>query len=402
MNNQQMNSVSLSVKDFQIIKSANLSFLPGLNCIIGQSNNGKSALMRAAKACIYNTTGTNSVRLGCSNFAVGLQMNGHTVILQKGSNSLYKIDNEVYGKIGRTQLEEVASALGIRELSINGSNEDINFWDQMEKPFLLDRSETELFRFIVDSGKDNNITTALKTITQDRQQITKDIAIAEGKIAQIEDNIKRQDEELKDSDKILATCNKVIELGPKIKRAQELTNLKNKSLLDGQNLSLVISEYNKVSKALTDTYDSFNKINLNMKKFDLISNISSRINKSQTKLDLLNTEYNKIKHLDIPDLNEKFSKYKTLGELITKLRITSGLIQELSSKKFPEITDDFGLKIQKLSTISTLVDSINHKQDLISKSNQELTSINKEIDELDKEIKSIGICPMCGQPIHNN
>lgn len=402
MNNQQMNSVSLSVKDFQIIKSANLSFLPGLNCIIGQSNNGKSALMRAAKACIYNTTGTNSVRLGCSNFAVGLQMNGHTVILQKGNNSLYKIDNEVYGKIGRTQLEEVASALGIRELSINGSNEDINFWDQMEKPFLLDRSETELFRFIVDSGKDNNITTALKTITQDRQQITKDIAIAEGKIAQIEDNIKRQDEELKDSDKILATCNKVIELGPKIKRAQELTNLKNKSLLDGQNLSLVISEYNKVSKALTDTDDSFNKINLNMKKFDLISNISSRINKSQTKLDLLNTEYNKIKHLDIPDLNEKFSKYKTLGELITKLRITSGLIQELSSKKFPEITDDFGLKIQKLSAISTLVNSINNKQDLISKSNQELNNINKEIDELDKEIKSIGICPMCGQPIHNN
>ena len=402
MNNQQMNSVSLSVKDFQIIKSANLSFLPGLNCIIGQSNNGKSALMRAAKACIYNTTGTNSVRLGCSNFAVGLQMNGHTVILQKGNNSLYKIDNEVYGKIGRTQLEEVASALGIRELSINGSNEDINFWDQMEKPFLLDRSETELFRFIVDSGKDNNITTALKTITQDRQQITKDIAIAEGKIAQIEDNIKRQDEELKDSDIILATCNRVIELGPKIKRAQELTNLKNKSLLDGQNLSLVISEYNKVSKALTDTDDSFNKINLNMKKFDLISNISSRINKSQTKLDLLNTEYNKIKHLDIPDLNEKFSKYKTLGELITKLRVTSGLIQELSSKKFPEITDNFGLKIQKLSAISALVSSINNKQDLISKSNQELNNINKEIDELDKEIKSIGICPMCGQPIHNN
>ena len=68
MNNQQ-NSVNLSVKDFQIVKNANLSFLPGLNCIIGQSNNGKSALMRAAKACIYNTPGTTNVRLGCNNFA---------------------------------------------------------------------------------------------------------------------------------------------------------------------------------------------------------------------------------------------------------------------------------------------------------------------------------------------
>ena len=200
MNNQQ-NSVNLSVKDFQIVKNANLSFLPGLNCIIGQSNNGKSALMRAAKACIYNTPGTTNVRLGCNNFAVGLQMNGHTVILQKGTNSIYKVDNEVYGKIGRTQLDEVAKATGIKELQINGSNEDINFWDQMEKPFLLDRSETELFRFIVDSGKDNNVTTALKSITQDRQQITKDITLTEGKIRAIEDNIARQEEELKDSDK---------------------------------------------------------------------------------------------------------------------------------------------------------------------------------------------------------
>ena len=122
---QSQNNVNLSVKDFQIIKSANLSFLPGLNCIIGQSNNGKSALMRAAKACIYNEPGTTSVRLGCNNFAVGLQMNGHTVILQKGNNSIYKVDNDVYGKIGRTQLDEVAKALGIKQLNINGSNEEI-------------------------------------------------------------------------------------------------------------------------------------------------------------------------------------------------------------------------------------------------------------------------------------
>ena len=103
MNNQ----INLSVKDYQIIKNANLSFLPGLNCIIGQSNNGKSALMRASKACIYNEAGTTSVRTGCSNYAVGIQMNGHTVILQKGANSLYKIDNELFDLISqRTSLSK--------------------------------------------------------------------------------------------------------------------------------------------------------------------------------------------------------------------------------------------------------------------------------------------------------
>ena len=227
--NQSQNSINLSVKDFQIVKKASLTFTPGLTAIIGQSNNGKSALFRAAKSCIYNEPGTTSIRHGCNQYAVGIQMNGHTVIY-------HKVDNMTYQKVGRTQLPEVAEALGIKELNLNGVNEQINFWDQMEKPFLLDRSETELFRFIVDSGKDNNVTTALKTLTQDRQQITKDITLTEGKIAQLEENIKRQEEALKNSEYKLSIYGAVIELGPKIQRVNDVTNLKNKSISDAKNL----------------------------------------------------------------------------------------------------------------------------------------------------------------------
>ena len=112
-NSRVENVINLSVKDFQIIKNASLTFGPGLNAIIGQSNNGKSALFRAAKSCIYNEPGTTSIRNGCSSYAVGLQMNGHTVIYQKGKESIYKIDGNVFQKVGRTQLPEVAGSLNI-------------------------------------------------------------------------------------------------------------------------------------------------------------------------------------------------------------------------------------------------------------------------------------------------
>ena len=399
MNNQS--SINLSVKDFQIIKSANLSFLPGLNCIIGQSNNGKSALMRAAKACIYNESGTSSVRLGCNNFAVGLQMNGHTVILQKGNNSLYKIDNEVYGKIGRTQLDEVANALQIKELSINGSNETINFWDQMEKPFLLDRSETELFRFIVDSGKDTNVTTALKSITQDRQQISKDIVITQGKIAQIEDNIKRQELELQNSDKKLDIYNKVIELGPKISRVKELTNLKNKALDDGKQLSEVFSEKSRIDKVIDLSSQILEQINLNTRKLNLSIELSNKIRISQEQIKNINTLLDKTKSLDISDLNDLFSKYKLLSSLVSKTRDTQDLIVELSNKTYKDININKD-NLDKYKSLSEIINRVNLKQSQIAMLENEKVIIDNELEKVNKELENIKICPTCGQLLHNN
>ena len=389
-------------KDFQIIKSASLTFQPGLNAIIGQSNNGKTALFRAAKACIYNEPGTTSVRNGCSQYAVGIQMNGHTVICQKGQSNVYKIDGKLFQKIGRTQLPEVAGALGIRELNLNGSNEQLNFWDQMEKPFLLDRSETELFRFIVDSGKDNNVTTALKTITQDRQQITKDITLTEGKIRAIEDNIARQEEELKDSDKKLEVYSRVIELGPKIKRVQDLTNLKSKSLLDGQNLSAALTTRGTIDAILSKVETKLEVIKQSSRKLELLGNLQTKIGSTQSSIDSLQETLNKISHLEVPDLNEKLNKYKLLSELISKSRSTSDLISELSSKQFPTLSEDFGQKAQKYTDLGTIISNITYKQEQIKSLEDTKKQVEEELKKVNKEIDEVGICPTCGQPIHNS
>ena len=95
--------MKVTIKDFQIVKSASLEFIPGLTVINGESNNGKSALFRAVKSCIYNEPGTTNVRMGCKNYIVGIEHNNHKVIMQKGENSLYLIDGKQYNKIGKTQ-----------------------------------------------------------------------------------------------------------------------------------------------------------------------------------------------------------------------------------------------------------------------------------------------------------
>ena len=65
----------VTLKDFQIIKKANLEFIPGLNVIIGPSNNGKSSILKAIKSCIYTTPGSTPIRAGQNSYTVGLGYN---------------------------------------------------------------------------------------------------------------------------------------------------------------------------------------------------------------------------------------------------------------------------------------------------------------------------------------
>ena len=182
--------MKVQIKDFQIVKNASLEFVPGLNVIVGPSNNGKSSILKAIKALLYTVPGTAPIRSGTRAYTVGIDYNGHTVILQKSvKDSVYIIDGEKYTKFGTSTPEAVYNALNIKELVLNGNKEQLNFWDQMTYPFLLDRSGVELFRFIVDSGDEDQVSQALKNIVADRQAISKNITILQGSIETIDDEI---------------------------------------------------------------------------------------------------------------------------------------------------------------------------------------------------------------------
>ena len=400
-NSRTENVINLSVKDFQIIKNASLTFGPGLNAIIGQSNNGKSALFRAAKSCIYNEPGTTSIRNGCSSYAVGLQMNGHTVIYQKGKESIYKIDGNVFQKVGRTQLPEVACSLNIRELNLNGSNEQLNFWDQMEKPFLLDRSETELFRFIVDSGKDNNITLALKTLVSDRQGITKEINMIEGMLSQADITIQNYKDKLVNSDNILDTCNKIIQLGPEIKRLEssETCISKHKELRDG--LFKVNLELNNLNELLLDVEPMQESLLTKYKKSDLVDKIVNSYRQKQKLLNDINLRINKYEFIGDITLNENLNKYNLLNSIVSKHHELSGKLSDINKIKIPEVSSGFNENAEKLSKLIQILDRRNTSFSNLSKVKDSINEYDLKIKSLKEELDGIGVCPTCGQPIHN-
>lgn len=129
----------LELKNFQSHKETTINFAPGLNAIIGQSDSGKSSILRAIKWLITNRPSGDAFRSywgGDTN--VTLHTTNEIAIIQRfktAKTNGYLLDNSKYEAIGTGVPDEIAKVLNI---------DDINFQQQLDRPFLLDDSAGEV------------------------------------------------------------------------------------------------------------------------------------------------------------------------------------------------------------------------------------------------------------------
>ena len=398
--------MKVSVKDFQIVKSASLEFIPGLTVIQGESNNGKTALFRAIKSCIYNEPGTNNVRTGCKNYMVGIEHKGHKIILQKGENSLYLIDGQQYNKIGKTQVPEVANALGINALSINDTTEKINFWDQMEKPFLLDRNSSDLFRFIVDSGEDDNLNSTLREMVHDKNSLNTEKNLKEGSIATLKEQIDESNKLLAGSEEKIQLCENVISFGPTTSKLLTITN--------------TINNINNTNNTIKETEEELKEDKLVQQEItDRVSSLSYKLSLKEqldekiTEYKATNDELTKLKVI----LNNKVD-FKVLTESLDKMLVSKTKLADIVAKisdlkviiesnKVTRIECNIGQdEVNKLSMLNSVINRIKLLQNNIKSVDEELLQASNEVKPFIEEYNKIEVCPYCGnrlqgKEVHN-
>lgn len=395
------NSITVSIKDFQIIEKATLTFDKGLNCIIGPSNNGKSAIFRAIMSLLYNEPGTNRIRTGCSSYMVGLQMNGSTVLFQKGTKeSVYKINGVLYQKPGRVQLEEVAQATGIKELNLNGKNEQLNFWYQMEKPFLLDRSETDLFRFIVDSGKDNRTTLALKDMVSDRQTKSANVTQLQGKIEAIEDSLKSLDQKLENADDKISICNKIIELGPKIKQLESMKNLYEEISSIKDELAKIESKLKVYNKTLGNLASMKGSLETSVTRVNVFKILLDDLESSKNDLSIIDMKLMKIKNYNEEKYLEKISKALIIAKLYNEICKINKVKNDIEIKlekcyNHKQVDEE---KVMRVSQLYILKTSITDLRSQVDDANFELNKLEGLLSEVKKKLSSFKVCPLCSRP----
>lgn len=88
----------LLVTDFQRHREFRLRFGPGVSCLVGPSDSGKSALIRAVEWVAFNTpAGTAFVRHGATAARAALKVDGRWVVRHRSkSENVYELDGEVF------------------------------------------------------------------------------------------------------------------------------------------------------------------------------------------------------------------------------------------------------------------------------------------------------------------
>ena len=137
----------ISIKNFQSHKATNLELSPTVNTLQGNSDCGKSAVMRALCWLLFNPAGDyfvsdwakkgKTISAPCE---VSVVANGHTITRRRDKDfNGYILDGEVFEATRNSVPPSVLDALGLG---------DVNVQKQLDPPFLLSLSAGDVSRLI--------------------------------------------------------------------------------------------------------------------------------------------------------------------------------------------------------------------------------------------------------------
>ena len=138
------------VRNFQSLRDVDLA-LGKLTVVVGASNSGKSALLRAIRTVARNAASPAFVTQGERAAHVEVWLGPHAVTLERGKSlSTYRIlrdgDDDVFTKCGTQVPPQVEQVLGMTEID----GDWLNFATQFDKPFLLDAPATSVAKTLGD------------------------------------------------------------------------------------------------------------------------------------------------------------------------------------------------------------------------------------------------------------
>ena len=136
---------SVLIKDFQSIEDVEIEFAPGFNVLVGPSNSGKSAVLRALRGAIRNEIAPSFVRNGTRKATIFIDFGDHSVSAERGKSlSTYHLDTQEFTKCGKDVPHPILDVLQMNLVN----DQDLHFQFQFDSPFLLSTSGSTIAQVI--------------------------------------------------------------------------------------------------------------------------------------------------------------------------------------------------------------------------------------------------------------
>ncbi len=176
------NIKKIIIDNFQSHEHTEIEFGPGLNVIVGPSDYGKSAVVRALRWVLYNEPrGSSFIRAGARVCKVTIELNDGTLITRLRSTAgknqylLRKPGKEelVFEGFGNEIPAEIIQASGVRKIFIDENNKvELNFGTQLEGPFLLAENGSVRAKVIGQLGGVHIIDLAQRSVNTDLRRLS--------------------------------------------------------------------------------------------------------------------------------------------------------------------------------------------------------------------------------------
>lgn len=378
---------NVELHNFQSHSDTKLEFDRGLNVILGNSDAGKTAILRAIKWALYNEPkGDYFIRQGERDVSVTVTFSNGVVVERSrtpSKNSYYLKD--AHGEemrfegFGLDVPKEITDATNMYKISLDNSNNKsiLNIAEQLDGPFLLNEQASLRASAIGRLIGVNYVDDALRSVVRDNKRISQEI-----------ESLKKNKEDykiqLKEFDYIKdykSRFDKISNIRDKIKNLQDRLNLISKLRDDYEDNKKEIEETNSLLlkfRNLEKIESITPKLENNLYKKISFENYLNRLNRIKDETALTRANLNKLESID--DLSEKI-KYIDLKEnkLMTYLNVYKRYKNNLMQ------LDEIKLSLNKYknnSEIEKIIMSLEQKIVVYNKLALSNTNLNKILSNI--------------------
>lgn len=380
--------MELELRNVGIIESAHLEFIQGLNLIVGASSSGKSTLLRAIRSMIDNSFSDSNVTYGQKKMAIKMVYNGHTATYMRDLDnaqrkSAYKIDDQVYTKLGRSSLPEMDSLFKLSPIEIDGEKVNFNFSSQFAGPFLLLGSSSFLYS-ILTYRSSFDITKINDLYFTDIKKVKQDIKVLDKTKEALEKEKENKEKELQP----LNSFPEVFVDVQKLKQQVEIHQRQSSIYASYKSTLRQIAYRRNKIESIKSALCAFNRFPERVNEYKVLNEYISCKKQSDT----LKMRLGRLSGIltQISTLNPNTQLYTTLQAYV---RTNKRFVHNKTLLK--EIT------IPNTNVIVLLREYLKTRENKDSV-NKRLLAITQQIKDVQDKINAVGVCPLCNQPICNH
>jgi len=340
----------ISVRNRQSIKKLDVELSDKITVFYGESQSGKTALMRAVEGFSRNQSGVKQITAGEKESSVKID----GVEWQKGEDlNRYVVGEEVYDKCGRSVPEAVQEVIGIKEIEFGeGLKEILNFHHANGDAFIVEGNGADNAKIIGSISNIHTIYNALREAEKDTKHNKKELNVLGKREEDLLSDVKEKKQQLelveKDYCKIKEIYERSVEILKTLSKMESLMKRYKKNKQEYEKVRSFIKEVDRVN---------IEGIEGVLLKREQIYPLWERYKDNRAKLERLRGQIEDLRAFDGEKVSMLIDRYERLKK---------------ANKRFYDVM--IGIEVMNES---------------VGKYDMELIGLQDEMDKID-------VCPECG------